>query len=293
MATVTGDERRPGAFRPRAHRVPARRRRPGRPVQLAVRPPRGRHVRPAHRGHRPRAVPRRAGGGHRAVAEVARPRLGRGPLPPVRAHAPLRGRRPSGWWRRATPTTATAPRTTSPPATPSGGYDGFCRDRGLGPGPGRALRFRTPDDGETVVHDVIRGDVVFENANLEDFVVLRAGGEPMFILANAVDDADMRITHVLRGEDLLSSTPKVLLLRHALGYGPPTTPLRPPAGDREREAPEAVEAARRRGPGGVPGAGLPAPGHAQLPGPARVGPAQRRGDPAHRRDGRASSGWRT
>ena len=82
---------------------------------------------------------------------------------------------------------------------PSGGYDGFCRDRGLGPGPGRALRFRTPREGETVVHDVIRGDVVFENANLEDFVVLRAGGEPMFILANAVDDADMRITHVLRG----------------------------------------------------------------------------------------------
>ena len=108
---------------------------------------------------------------------------------------------------------------------PTGGYDGFCRDRGLGPGPGRALRFRTPDEGETVVHDVIRGDVVFENASLEDFVVLRGGGEPMFILANAVDDADMRITHVLRGEDLLSSTPKVLLLRHALGYDPADDPL--------------------------------------------------------------------
>jgi glutamyl-tRNA synthetase len=108
---------------------------------------------------------------------------------------------------------------------PSGGYDGFCRDLGLGPGPGRALRFRTPDSGETTVHDVIRGDVVFDNANLEDFVILRAGGEPMFILANAVDDADMRITHVLRGEDLLSSTPKVLLLRHALGYAPDDDPL--------------------------------------------------------------------
>jgi len=108
---------------------------------------------------------------------------------------------------------------------PPGGYDGFCRDRGLGPGPGRALRFRTPGEGETVVHDVIRGDVVFDNANLEDFVILRAGGEPMFILANAVDDADMRITHVLRGEDLLSSTPKVLLLRHALGYPSADDPL--------------------------------------------------------------------
>ncbi len=108
---------------------------------------------------------------------------------------------------------------------PTGGYDGFCRERGLGPGPGRALRFRTPDQGDTVVHDVIRGDVVFENANLEDFVILRAGGEPMFILANAVDDADMAITHVLRGEDLLSSTPKVLLLRHALGYAAEDDPL--------------------------------------------------------------------
>jgi len=102
--------------------------------------------------------------------------------------------------------------------SPSGGYDGFCRERNFGPGPGRALRFRTPDSGETVVHDVIRGDVVFENATLEDFVVLRGGGEPMFVLANAVDDADMGITHVLRGEDLLSATPKILLLRHALGY---------------------------------------------------------------------------
>jgi len=107
----------------------------------------------------------------------------------------------------------------------STGYDGFCRDRGLGRGPGRALRFRTPDSGQTVVHDVIRGDVVFENASLEDFVVLRGGGEPMFILANAVDDAEMKITHVLRGEDLLSSTPKVLLLRHALGYPPDDDPL--------------------------------------------------------------------
>jgi glutamyl-tRNA synthetase len=97
------------------------------------------------------------------------------------------------------------------------GYDGFCRDRRLERGPGTALRFRVPDGGETVVHDLIRGDVVFEHASIEDFVVQRADGSPMFVLANAVDDADMAITHVLRGEDLLPSTPKVLLLRRALG----------------------------------------------------------------------------
>jgi glutamyl-tRNA synthetase len=100
------------------------------------------------------------------------------------------------------------------------GYDGYCRDRGLGPGPGRALRFRTPDDGETVVHDLIRGDVRFAHETLEDFVVVRSDGSPGFYLPNAVDDVDMGITHVIRGEDLLSSTPRILLIRDAMGAGP-------------------------------------------------------------------------
>lgn len=99
------------------------------------------------------------------------------------------------------------------------GYDGYSRDRGLGPGPGRVLRFRVPDGGVTVVHDVIRGDVEFDHADLEDFVIVRSDGSPVFLLANAVDDAAMAITHVVRGEDLLNTTPKVLLLWDALGYG--------------------------------------------------------------------------
>jgi glutamyl-tRNA synthetase len=97
------------------------------------------------------------------------------------------------------------------------GYDGFCRDRDVAPGPGVVVRFRTPDDGETAFDDVIRGAVSFPNADLEDFVIVRANGQAMFLVANAVDDVDMGITHVLRGEDLLNVTPKVLLLRHALG----------------------------------------------------------------------------
>ena len=96
------------------------------------------------------------------------------------------------------------------------GYDGFCRDRGLGPGPGRALRFRAPDDGTTSFDDLIRGEVVFENSNIEDFVLLRSNGVPTFLLANIVDDADMQISHVLRGEEHLNGTPKYLLLRDAL-----------------------------------------------------------------------------
>ncbi|HEX3946417.1 MAG TPA: glutamate--tRNA ligase family protein, partial [Acidimicrobiales bacterium] len=126
-------------------------------------------------------------------------------------------------------------------ATP--GYDGFCRDRGLGRSAadssdgtdgtdgdggdggdgggdvekaGRALRFRTPDDGTTVVHDVIRGDVTFPHSAMEDFVAVKSSGQPLFVLANVIDDRDMEITHVIRGEDLLPTTPKGLLLWSAL-----------------------------------------------------------------------------
>jgi glutamyl-tRNA synthetase len=98
------------------------------------------------------------------------------------------------------------------------GYDGFCRDREVQPGDGVVVRFRTIDDGATTFEDVIRGEVSFPNPDLEDFVIVRANGQAMFLLANAVDDAEMGITHVLRGEDLLNVTPKVIQLRHALGF---------------------------------------------------------------------------
>ena len=101
------------------------------------------------------------------------------------------------------------------------GYDRFCRDRGLTPGPGRVLRFRVPEEGSTVVHDIVRGEPVFEHSAIEDFVLLRANGTPLFLLANVVDDVDMRISHVVRGEDHLSNTPKYLLLWRALGASIP------------------------------------------------------------------------
>ncbi len=104
---------------------------------------------------------------------------------------------------------------------PNLGYDGFCRDRGLEPGPGRALRFRVPDEGPTVVDDRIRGRVEFDHASIEDFVIARADGSPLFVLANVVDDVEMRITHVIRGEEHLSNTPKQQLLWEALGLQPP------------------------------------------------------------------------
>jgi glutamyl-tRNA synthetase len=104
---------------------------------------------------------------------------------------------------------------------PHRGYDGFCRDRGLAPGEGRALRFRTPDEGATVVHDLVRGRTVFENSAIEDFVLARSDGSILFLLANVVDDVDQRITHVLRSEEHLSNAPKQQLLFEALGHEPP------------------------------------------------------------------------
>ncbi|HEY3033901.1 MAG TPA: glutamate--tRNA ligase [Streptosporangiaceae bacterium] len=101
------------------------------------------------------------------------------------------------------------------------GYDGHCRDLGLPAGDGRALRFRTPDEGATTVVDVIRGKTEFPNSALEDFVIVRADGTATFLLANAVDDIDMDITHVIRGEEHLSNAPKQLLLWEALGAPPP------------------------------------------------------------------------
>jgi len=102
----------------------------------------------------------------------------------------------------------------------SGGYDGHCRDRGLELAPGRLLRFRTPDTGRTSFDDLVRGTVVVENVNIEDFGVRKSNGDPLFILANVVDDADMGITHVIRGEDHVSNTSKYILLWEALGFGP-------------------------------------------------------------------------
>jgi glutamyl-tRNA synthetase len=101
------------------------------------------------------------------------------------------------------------------------GYDGYCRDRGLSCEPGRALRFRTPDAGRTVVDDVIRGRTEFPNDAMEDFVIARGDGTPVFVLANAVDDIRERITHVVRGEEHLSNAPKQQLLWQALGAALP------------------------------------------------------------------------
>lgn len=104
------------------------------------------------------------------------------------------------------------------------GYDGHCRDLSAeqrasraAEGRPRSIRFRTPDDGVSHFVDAVRGDVRVEWSLIPDFVIVRSDGNPIFFLANAVDDIAMRITHVIRGEDLIDSTHRVLALREALG----------------------------------------------------------------------------
>jgi glutamyl-tRNA synthetase len=84
-----------------------------------------------------------------------------------------------------------------------------------------AVRLRVPDDGETVVTDVIRGEVSFPHRAIDDFVIARSDGSPLYNLAVAVDDLDMGITHVIRGEDHLSNTPRQVMVLTALGAEPP------------------------------------------------------------------------
>ena len=98
------------------------------------------------------------------------------------------------------------------------GADRGFRGREQGEG---AVRLRVPDEGETVVHDLVRGDTTFRHVHLDDPVIARADGRVLYNFAVAVDDLDARITHVVRGEDHLSNTPKQLLVYEALGAQPP------------------------------------------------------------------------
>ena len=101
------------------------------------------------------------------------------------------------------------------------GYDRHCRDLGLGDAPGAVIRLKVPDSGTTTFHDLIRGDITFENRLLDDMVLLKSDGYPTYHLANVIDDHLMHITHVMRAEEWISSTPRHIMLYNALGFEPP------------------------------------------------------------------------
>lgn len=120
-----------------------------------------------------------------------------------------------------------------PKGAPSG-YDGFCRDLGeedvaakKSEGLTSVVRMRVPDQDISFT-DLVRGEVTFEAAHVPDYVIVRGSGDPLYTLVNPVDDSLMEITHVLRGEDLLPSTPRQIVLYQALaqiGVGNGTTPI--------------------------------------------------------------------
>ncbi len=102
-------------------------------------------------------------------------------------------------------------------------YDRSCRDRTSAP-PGRtafAVRFRTPADAEVAIDDLVKGRVVFRTADLDDFIIQRSDGSPVYNFSVVVDDVDMAITHVIRGDDHLANTPRQVLLYQALGAALP------------------------------------------------------------------------
>ncbi len=100
-------------------------------------------------------------------------------------------------------------------------YDRACRDRNLAPGPGTVIRLRVPETGTTLVTDAVHDTVKFENRLLDDIILMKSDGFPTYHLANVVDDHAMQITHVLRADEWLPSTPMHVLMYRAFGWEPP------------------------------------------------------------------------
>ena len=97
-------------------------------------------------------------------------------------------------------------------------YDGRSRNLGLERSKNTALRLATPESGEIVVNDIIRGEIKFNNTELDDLILLRSDGTPTYHLCNVVDDYEQGVTTVIRGEDHISNTPRQIHIQNALGY---------------------------------------------------------------------------
>jgi len=97
-------------------------------------------------------------------------------------------------------------------------YDGTCRDLGLGPAPQAAVRLKAPTTGTTGFHDLIRGPIVFPNEELDDLILARGDGSPTYHLAVVVDDIEMAISHIIRGDDHINNTPRQIQIYQALDH---------------------------------------------------------------------------
>lgn len=100
-------------------------------------------------------------------------------------------------------------------------YDGHCRDRQIDPSEPHVVRFRNPQDGDVVIDDLIRGRIVVSNTELDDLIIRRTDGSPTYNLSVVVDDNDMGITHVIRGDDHINNTPRQINMAVAMGWPVP------------------------------------------------------------------------
>ncbi|GAB7080024.1 glutamate--tRNA ligase [Megalodesulfovibrio paquesii] len=122
------------------------------------------------------------------------------------------------YWCECSPEEVDAMREAARAAGKKPKYDGRCRCKNLGPGPNRVVRFRVDDGPRVLVEDMVKGHVSVEREELDDMILLRSDGAPVYNLAVVVDDHDMGVTHILRGDDHLSNTPKQILIYQALGW---------------------------------------------------------------------------
>ena len=152
-------------------------------------------------------------------------------------------------------------------------YDGLWRDRDPTEAPAGikpTIRLKAPQTGETVIEDQVQGRVVWQNENLDDLVLLRGDGNPTYMLAVVVDDHDMGVTHVIRGDDHLINAARQKQIYDALGWDVPEHVAH--SADPWARRLKALETPWRAGRRCLSRHGLPAGGAAQLPGPARLEP---------------------
>jgi glutamyl-tRNA synthetase len=122
------------------------------------------------------------------------------------------------YWCECSPEEVEAMREAAREAGDKPKYNGRCRARNLGPGEGRVVRFKAPVSGKTSWVDLVKGPLGFDNTELDDMIIRRSDGSPTYNLAVVVDDHEQNITHVLRGDDHVSNTPKQIMLYEALGF---------------------------------------------------------------------------
>lgn len=125
------------------------------------------------------------------------------------------------YWCECTPEEVDAMRENARAEGKKPKYDLTCREKNLGPGEGRVVRFKTPLTGKIAYTDLVKGTIAVDNAELDDMILRRTDGSPTYNLAVVVDDHDMGVTHVLRGEDHVNNTLRQIHLYEALGFDVP------------------------------------------------------------------------